>query len=257
MKDHERPQPDAISYSALTKKQRQMWVGQQLYGALPVYNIPLTFTIQGELKVQNFQNVFQDLINSCDVFRTLIEDVNGEPRLKVLSHFPYTMEVCDFSQHPDPEHAAQAWIQPRMQRVFKFSECLFESALIKLAKAKWIWFFNVHHIVSDGLTLSLMFQRMSEFYGNSLVEGSAEQIAQTQYQSFVEWEVDFFQTGRYQKGKEFWAAKLGQHSEPMQLYGRTIDSQLVAINRMNYPLDGELTQAVYRLARSDLDRGAS
>ena len=255
MKDYDASQPDAISYSALTNKQRQLLVGQKFYGSLPIYNLSLTYTIRGELKVQRFQNAFQALINSCDVFRTLIEDIDGVPRLKVVSHLPYTMELCDFSQHPDPEHEAQAWVQRRMQKVFKLNERLFESALIRLAEAKWIWFYKVHHIISDGISLSLMYHRMSELYGHSLVGAPEEQVAEPRYRSYVEWETDFFKTDRHQKGKKFWAAKLRQLSEPLQLYGRTIDSQLVPIKRVTYPLDDKITHDIYRLADSDFASG--
>ncbi|MDX2502184.1 MAG: condensation domain-containing protein, partial [Deltaproteobacteria bacterium] len=257
MKNYDASQSDAISCSALTNKQRQFLVGQKFYDSLPIYNLCFTYTIQGELKVQHFQNTFQALINSCDVFRTIIEDIDGVPRLKVLPHFPYTMEFCDFSQHPDPEYAAQAWIQSHMQKVFKLNECLFESALIRLAEAKWIWFYKVHHIISDGISISLMYHRMSELYGRALVGAPEEQMAQPQYHGYVEWEADFFKTDRHQKGKEFWAAKLRQPSEPLQLYGRTMDSQLVPINRVTYPLDDKITKDIYRLASSRFASGPS
>ncbi len=250
--DYNSFQPDAFSYSALTNKQQQFWLGQQLYGSLPLYNLPWTFTIHGQLEVKHFRNAFEALIKSCYVFRTVIEEIDGIPRLKVLSHVPYTMEICDFSQHPDPERAAKAWIEPRMQRVFKPGECLFESALIKLATTKWIWFHNVHHIISDGLTLALMFHRMSEFYGRSLDADLEEQVPESQYQSYVEWEADFFQTDRHQKGKAFWATKLRQPCEPLRLYGHTMDGQLAPINRMTCPLDAEITQAIFQSVSADL-----
>ena len=72
MTDHIHPQTMIIPRS-FTTKQQQLWVGQQLYGALPVYNTPYAFVILGELSVNHFQKAFQTLVNSCDVFRTIIK----------------------------------------------------------------------------------------------------------------------------------------------------------------------------------------
>jgi hypothetical protein len=242
--------PHALSLSFMTNNQRHLWAGQELYGPLPIYNTPYTFEILGELHPLHFQNAFQTLINSCDVFRTIIREIQGTPVPILLPSFPYTMEYCDYTHSQDPDQAAQAWTHDRMQRVLALHECLFDSALIRVSRTQWIWFYNVHHLISDGLTVSLMFERMSKFYGQSLMGTLEEEEAQPQFYLFAEWEAAFLKSERHKKGGVYWEKILQNHLPPLQLYGHTLDSQLVPIQRVTYPLDHTTTHAIRLLAES-------
>ena len=239
-----------ISPTVLTNKQRQLWVGQQLYGPLPMYNTPYTFEMFGELHPEYFQHAFQLLINSCDVFRTIIREIHGAPEPMLLSSLSYSMEYCDYAHTQDSEQVVQTWIQNRMKRVFELSDCLFDTALIRVSSTKWIWFYNVHHLISDGLTVSLMFNRMSEFYGQSLTGTLREQVTQPQYQRYAEWESAFSQSARHKNAETYWTTKLQAPLTPLRLYDHKLDCQVVPIQRVTYALDPSLSESIRLVAES-------
>ncbi len=237
--------------SHLTTMQKQLWVGQKVYGSVPLYNIPVTFAIQGELQVDHFRNAFQFLIDTCEVFRTIIEEKDGVPCPKVLPPFPFHLETIDLSSEQDPDHSAQSLIHSRLKNVFSLNTCLFDVALLKLSQSKWIWFHNVHHLISDGQTIELTFTRLSEFYTQSLLGTLEKRVSPLPYQTFVEWEASFMQTARFRRGTEYWKEKLQEPRDPLEIYGHQLDNRLVETHRISHALDAESSQKIRKLAESN------
>jgi hypothetical protein len=158
---------DIYKRSNLTKNQFLIWLGHKLQPDVPIYNMANVFTISGEFYPQHLQRALQTLINSSDVLRTVIQEVDGLPYQRVLTNFSYTLDYLDFSQVSDQEF--QTWLHERIQTPFDLETCLFDSALIKMGEEKHVWFFSQHHIILDGWSrYMVILPRMSEFYEQSL-----------------------------------------------------------------------------------------
>jgi hypothetical protein len=70
---------------ALSSSQRRLWLLSQFEDAAAVYNIPLSFVLEGELDEQLFHNIFFSLITRHESLRTIFtEDSDGEPRQVIL-----------------------------------------------------------------------------------------------------------------------------------------------------------------------------
>ena len=95
------------------------------------------------------------------------------------------MDFLDFSQVSDPKTAYQTWLRERSQILFDFKERLFDAALVKISAQQFIWYLAIHHIVTDGWSTSIIFDRIKALYKQSL-EGSLEQaVDYPAYQDFI------------------------------------------------------------------------
>ncbi|MEO1509412.1 MAG: condensation domain-containing protein [Cyanobacteria bacterium J06633_23] len=154
--------------SNLTPGQLLLWLGQKLNPKAPLYNMVFSFTIQGEIDPAHFQRAFQALVAHSDILRLTITEADGVPQQTVAATSNYLLPVIDFSTDIDPIQASQTWMQQRSTCLLNLQDCLFDSALLKLSSDRFIWYLNQHHLITDNWSVSLLYRRLQEYYGQSL-----------------------------------------------------------------------------------------
>ena len=163
-----------------TPSQQALLVGQMLAPQSTLYNMIMTFEIEADIDEQAFSAAFQDLVNDVDAMRITIQYFDGytaqNARQIIQTNIDYTLELIDFSSSSDPDKHLETWLSTRTQKILDLSVCLFDTALIKLDTNKYIWYFNQHHLATDGWSLKLVFDYLSLAY---LRHSSAEQQAKS------------------------------------------------------------------------------
>lgn len=76
---------------------------------------------------------------------------------------------------------------------------LFRAKLIKLATNRHLLAFDMHHIISDGISTGILIREICELY-----EGMALPEHQVQYKDFAVWQQELFTTAEYQAQEAFW-----------------------------------------------------
>jgi amino acid adenylation domain-containing protein len=209
--------PDIYERSNLTKHQWLVWLGQKLHPEVPLYNMVVTFTLSGKVDRGHFQKAFQTLVNSSDALRTVIEETDGAPQQKVLETFSYEMEFLDFSAGARPEAGFENWLRDRCRAAFDFHERLFDSALAKIADDRYVWYFNQHHIVSDGWSVWLAYRYVAELYGRSLRGGLEAAVALPRFQDHVLRQREEQASPRQREAEAYWERKLAEKLPPLNI----------------------------------------
>jgi amino acid adenylation domain-containing protein len=233
---------DVNNLTNLTTLQFQFWIGQKLQPETGLFNLIDTFVIAGPIQPEHFQKAFQALIHQTDSLRTVIEEIEGIPQQRILDKLSYTMEYLDLSQEPAPQLSFQAWLQQRSQTPFDLEGRLFEAALLKVSEDQFIWYLSIHHIISDGWSFYLIFQRMQEFYRRSL-EGRLDQpVTSPSFQAFADEDAAYRRSSHYFSDKAYWEKKLAYQAQPLTFYGRTPARQPASVRRIDCELGIERTQ---------------
>ena len=239
---------DISERSNLTKSQFQIWMGQQLNPEVPLYNMILTFTLEGEIEPLYFQQAFQALIDRSDALCTVIDEVDGIPQQRVLQHFPYRMDFLNFSEMPEPQAAFQSWLDQRCVLQFNLEERLFDAALIKVAAGRFIWYLNQHHLITDGWSVSLVYRHMSEFYGLAL-EGQLTNVpALPSFQDYVNYERTYRLSPVYKKAAAYWRQQAAGPLEPTRFYGEVLLEKTTRTKRVACDLGRERSQTLKAIA---------
>jgi amino acid adenylation domain-containing protein/non-ribosomal peptide synthase protein (TIGR01720 family) len=233
--------------SNLTDNQLLIWLGHQLNLDVPLYNNAATFTIPAEIVPKHFQKAFQTLVNSSDALRTVIQEIDGNPQQIVVTNFPYTVEYLDFSQFSRPSEF-QAWVSKRSQVPFDFEKCLFDCVLIKLSDNKFVWYINLHQIIADGLSFSLIFRHVSILYERFLKGQWQETLKLPQFQDYIDYERAYRGSSRYFKAKTYWEQKLSEDQDPITFYGQRTLKQTMLVQRVSCDLGFERTQKLKNIA---------
>ncbi len=250
-KTHRHSIEEIYRLSNLTKNQLLVWMGQKLQPEAPVYNLAATLTIFGEVIPELFQDAFRTLVNSSDALRTVIREVGGLPQRVVLENSQHGIEFLDFSKVHEPEMRLKSYLDKQSELLFDLEKCLFNSALIKLSEKKYVWYLNQHHIISDGWSVWLIFNKFYDIYENMLRGESKNKIELPKYEDYIQFERDYYSSSRYLKDEAYWQEKLREDTEPITFYGKSNLFSTTNVERVSFDLGATRSRKLRELAQHE------
>ncbi|GAG09833.1 unnamed protein product, partial [marine sediment metagenome] len=115
------------------------------------------------------------------------------------------------------------------------------TALIKLTEDRFIWYLNQHHLITDGWSMSLVYQRTAEFYALALKNQLLHAPELPHYQDYVEHEQTFRYSTQYENAKAYWQGKTAESVEPIKIYGKSLTEKHTQTKRIHCCIDVEKT----------------
>ncbi|WP_055108263.1 non-ribosomal peptide synthetase [Paenibacillus ihumii] len=190
------------AYYPASSVQKRLYAISQLEGAEVSYNIPQVLEITGELDEERFEQALQQLIRRHDSLRTSFELIEGELVQRVQDVDAVCAGLSLKPEAASEEEAAarvQAFIQP-----FKLSEApLLRAELLKLEEGRHLLLLDMHHIVSDAVSMNVL---LSEWMG--LYEGASLPEPAIQYKDYAVWQQEQRQQERHAKQEAYWLQEL-------------------------------------------------
>ncbi len=236
-----------IEYSELTQSQLTIWTGQKMNPEAPLYNMAHSFDISGPLYVQKFQTAFQELINRADALRTIFTEIDSIPYQSVLQNIPYHIEVVDFTTID--EMAIQDWIEKRSQQPFDLSKPLFDSILIKVNEKRHIWFLNVHHLITDATSSTILYDIMSKLYGHLLTNSLKNTKEIPLFSSYVLFEKQERSNENIKASQSYWHDRIKSLKNPPKLYGKKNSNSTTRAKRVSVKLGVDRSNKLRELAQ--------
>ncbi|MCG2590806.1 amino acid adenylation domain-containing protein [Rhodohalobacter sulfatireducens] len=147
--------------STLTSQQLLIWLGQKLQPDLPIYNVAFTFTFHQKLDADRFNHAFNKLLKTHPSLRTFFIEQKDKPVQYVADYQPEKMKVLEIEGLTDDE--VNNWLDQRVQQKFDLEKRCYDSVLLQ-GENKTIWFFNLHHIITDAWSFTIYFKDLKSFY---------------------------------------------------------------------------------------------
>ena len=242
--------PSIHDLSSLTKHQLLIWVDQKLLPGTPVYNNAFTFTFRGQLEPQHFQRAFQAIVDRSDALRTVFYETDGIPQQRVIPKLPYTIEFLDLSRQRAV--TLQSWVEKRCEIPFDLGRRLFDSVLLKTSETEFVWFLNIHHLIVDGWSRSLIYRRVSELYERSLNGQSlGEAQGDLSFQSFVQAEREYRRSNEYSEADVYWKERLSRQRDAMRFYGRPPSRKMAQSRKVTCNLGAERSRNLRLIAAAE------
>ncbi len=220
------------SKNHLTRSQLLVWLGQQQSPDAPLYNMVITFEIPTALNVDLFRRAYREFVADCDALRTVFEEHVGQPYRRVLDRMDFEFRLIDFSHHDDPESAYAEWFKRRQGLPFDLARCAFDTALIQLSPGRFIWYLNQHHIITDGRSVSLVFEATAMRYqalsadNDNLVSKTDTEVSPAlkpspSFEDYAAYEHRLEGEGRIELAQHYWQqqSKLWQALDRPCFYG--------------------------------------
>ena len=159
---------------SLTPTQVRMWADQQRAPEAPLYNVASAVDIEGHVDPAILAGAFAEVVSATDALRFGIVLTAHGPELIETSRPLPPLEVADAGTMSDDEY--RAWLDAAVRRPFDLRGPLYRSFLIRRGAAS-TWLLVQHHLITDGWSVRLLCDRVSEAYVRRLrlaeVEASA------------------------------------------------------------------------------------
>jgi amino acid adenylation domain-containing protein len=205
----------------LTGAQLLIWAGQRLEPSTPLYNMVMAFRIAGDIEVAPFLEAFAAMVDSTDALRTTFHEVNGVPHARLGPTDEDRISYVDLSGDLDPGENCRAWIEADTPKMFDLSKRLYRSALIKLGPSDFLWYFNQHHLITDGWSSTILFRRMAALYQDRIGDRGDVSRDYPSFESYVDYERKFRATSNHAAAVDYWEAKARLAPPPVRLLGVT------------------------------------
>lgn len=152
--------------TALTSAQQSIWMGHQFDPQSPAYNVASYIEMSGDIDPQRLQHALQRAVDDIEALRARFhedETQDGALTQTILAQVAVELNVLAV----DAEQA-RSWMESDLARPTDLtSGPIFSSALLQVAPNVNYWYFKTHHIVMDGVALSMLFKRVADLYGQA------------------------------------------------------------------------------------------
>ncbi|MDU0072246.1 MULTISPECIES: non-ribosomal peptide synthetase [Bacillus] len=225
----------------VSSAQKRIYVLQQLEGAEKSYNMPSVLRLEGKLDLKRLEEAARMLVMRHEAFRTSFHIEDGEPVQRIRKDTGFTVDVIN-AEEREAEKLIKEFIRP-----FDLAEApLFRMNLIRLAEEKHLLFVDMHHIISDGASVSVLIDELTRLYAGETLEP-----LRIQYKDYTVWQRAFLQTGRDKKLEEYWLRELGGELPVLALptdYPRP-SVQTFEGDRIAFTINQKLVRALRKLAQ--------
>jgi amino acid adenylation domain-containing protein len=151
----------------LSSAQRRLWFIDQLMPGDPAYNVYAAFDLEGDLDRTALERGLAELVRRHDILRTTFPAVGGEPVAVVSNEPSFSLAFEDLSGADADAREAAADAIILGEAVRPFDLCggpLFRALLLRLSPSRHALLLTLHHIATDGWSLTLLARELSALY---------------------------------------------------------------------------------------------
>ncbi|NEW06400.1 amino acid adenylation domain-containing protein [Paenibacillus sp. SYP-B3998] len=188
--------PEAVEkeYYPISSAQMRMYIMSVKGGKELIYNMSGQFIIEGTLDRMRLEDSFQQLIRRHESLRTAFKLIHGEPKQIIHPEVNFEIE-CIVSTGGDAEAQIRSFT-----RVFDLSQApLMRAGFIELEPERHILLVDMHHIISDGLSVNILMTEISQLY-----KGAELPPLRIQYKDYTEWQQALIQSDQMKKQEKYW-----------------------------------------------------
>ncbi len=197
----------------ISDAQRRLWVLSQFEGGSAAYNMPASLKLNGKYELSLFARAFDSLIDRHEILRTVFrEDASGEIRQWILERqdLGFAIDYRDFRSEVDKHQKAQAYIAADAHRAFDLEQGpLLRAALLQVEEDEYVFYFNMHHIISDGWSMEVLSKDVLAYY-EAYQAGKQPQVKQLriQYKDYSAWQLGQLNQESFKAHQAYWLDKL-------------------------------------------------
>ena len=199
----------------VSSAQKRLWVLDQVEEGSIAYNMPFQVALNGSYDLENLQEAIQVTIARHEILRTVFrENELGEIRQWILdaSEVNFAIDYQDFRnlEGPSQEDTVASYIQKDTFTAFDLENGpLLRVAVLQLADDRAVFYYNMHHIISDGWSLGVLSKDILTAY-QAINDGKEIPFSELriQYKDYAAWQLDQSEESSFSKGKEYWTNQL-------------------------------------------------
>ena len=192
--DHNQPLP-------LSFAQNRLWFLNQLDPYNTIYNMPISYQIEGELNIPVLEQVVNTLLRRHQSLRTIILNGDNAPIQQILPFAPISL-----TPQPIAEAELIGVLQTEACHIFELDKPLFRLNLWQISLTRHILCFHTHHIIADGWSHALWYNELHTLY-TAFSENQSNPLPPIpyQYKDFAKTQRDWLTEEKEEQLLAYWS----------------------------------------------------
>ena len=191
--------PEREYYDVSTAQKRMYYTAQIAGKNSIVYNIPGAAILEGKIDITKLGNCLNKLIDRHESLRTHFETKDEKVVQIIDKKIDYKPEVLENQDYSKLDQIYQEFIKP-----FDLSKApLFRAKIVQFSNKKTALFIDMHHIISDGASLSILTDELAKLYNDEKLP----ELTIT-YKDYAEFEKERLKSEKLKKAEEYWIDQL-------------------------------------------------
>lgn len=197
----------------ISPAQRSLWIPSQTESSTVAYNLPSVTLLPNIADITLFRKAFEAVIDRHEILRTVFrQDETGEIKqvIKNRNELDFTISSQDLRNTEEKDAKIQNYVKQDSGKPFDLENGpLIRSCLFQINENDYIFYCNMHHIISDGWSIQILKNDIQAFYESYLKE-TAPDLSQltVQYKDYAQWENEKQNDNAIKKEKEYWLKEL-------------------------------------------------
>jgi len=243
--------------SPLSFAQQRLWFLAQWEPESPYYNIPCALRLTGPLDVAALRQSLTEIFRRHEALRTTFAVVQGQPVQIIGPPRPAPLLELNLTAVSAETRDAEALrlATEDAQRPFDLAHGpLLRSTLLRLDEHDHLLLFTMHHIVSDGWSVAVLFEELAALYAAfSTGQPSPLSALPIQYADFAHWQRQWLQGDVLREQLAYWQHQL---AGPLPLLALPTDHPRPATQTfrgasLDFTLPRALSDALAALGRQE------
>ncbi|UNY98303.1 condensation domain-containing protein [Zhouia spongiae] len=204
--------PQLESYP-ISDAQRRIWILSQFEEANLAYHMPFHVEINVMFDFDVFKRAMTSLIDRHEVLRTVFrEDSEGKIRQWILDKefFNFKVNELDFSLETNSEDRLRDYIDNDNRLPFNLEQGpLLRASIIKMSSSRFAFYYNMHHIISDGWSMEVLSKDFMTYYESYLADRDVTlPELGIQYKDYAFWQLKELSSSSSEKHRTYWLDSL-------------------------------------------------
>lgn len=185
---------EKMDYYPVSSAQRRIFFASQIYPDSIAYNVYGALKIEGRIDLGKIEIVINILIERHDILRTSFKLLNGELVQVVHNKIDFNILYVNLPKEP-LNNIIENFIHP-----FDLSKApLLRVGLIGVSENEWIFIYDIHHIISDRLSIKILLEEFAALYADIKLPD-----VKLQYNDFADWQNKMLNSDVIKEQKSFW-----------------------------------------------------
>lgn len=232
---------DDREYYPASSAQKRLYVLNRLESGGANYNMPAVWIMEGPLDCARLADSFKKLVQRHETLRTSFRIIDGEVVQQIEKNIDFGAELIELGQE-ELESKVNSFIRP-----FDLEKApLIRVCIAKLDTDKHALLYDIHHIVSDGVSENILVNELMAIY-------SGEELPKLklQYKDYSVWQNDAAKANAFKEEEEYWLNMFKDEVPVLEMpsdYPRPAVKSFEGEN-ISFEVDEEITKALKVLAK--------
>ncbi|MEO1623643.1 MAG: amino acid adenylation domain-containing protein, partial [Bacteroidota bacterium] len=197
----------------LSDAQRRLWVLEQVETGTAAYHLPGQLEWQGDCDPAVLQQAIRSLASRHEILRTVFrKDTHGNVRQWILpvGHFDFSPTLHDLQGHTQPQAEMETYMAEDIRRPFDLENGpLLRSQLFILENGRTVFYYNMHHIISDAWSKDILYRELMAFYQQEATGRSVDLPGLAiQYKDYAVWQLALLEDSVMATHRRYWTSLL-------------------------------------------------